>query len=145
MTPTYIGRLQTRYFLLFIVGLPVTFFWALISAGFGGGIGFFVPFINLALVAAFGFMWDGLYMFLQSFRWDRDWPPIFQLGEGFLESFWVLFINVIFWGLSSGVFPLNIFLFALHYWSVFWFVFWMTQGPLRILFPRWRFTGGRIF
>ncbi len=143
MTPTLFGRWQTRFLLLTLVGIPVTIFWALVSALFGGLAGFLVPFINLVLVAFFGIFWDVLYIFLQSFRWDRDWPPIFQLGEGVLESAWVFFINFLLWGFTGGAFPLNLILFSLHYWSVFWFVFWMTQGPLRIFFPRWRFRGGR--
>lgn len=141
MTPTLVGRWQTRFLLLTVIGLPVTFFWALVSALFGGTIGFFIPFLNLFLVFVFGFAWDAVYIFIQSFRWDRDWPPLFQLGEGFVESIWVFSINVFLW-FFFGL-PLNFILFAFHYWSIWWGVFLMTQGPLRILFPKWRFFGGR--
>jgi hypothetical protein len=63
------------------------------------------------------------------------------LGEGVVESLWVLVINYFLSFLFF--FPVNIILFALHYWSVWLGVFLMTQGPMRIIFPRWRFSGGR--
>ncbi|CAA9573114.1 MAG: hypothetical protein AVDCRST_MAG88-2540, partial [uncultured Thermomicrobiales bacterium] len=70
MTPTLLGRWQTRFLLLstigFVLTLPFLFF----------GL---TPLINLVLVIAVGFLWDVLWQFLTRLRWDRDWPPAYQL------------------------------------------------------------------
>jgi hypothetical protein len=33
--------------------------------------------------------------------------------------------------------------FLFHYWTVWWATFIMALGPMRIIFPRWRFRGGQ--
>ena len=39
-----------------------------------------------------GLVWDVLYQFITSFRWDRDWPTSFQVAAGVIEG-------VLVWGL----------------------------------------------
>jgi hypothetical protein len=53
-------------------------------------------------------------------------------------------IFVLPWGLPGVSANLSFIVFLIHYWLVWIGVFIGTQGPLRILFPRWRFRGGRI-
>lgn len=129
MTPTLIGRWQTRYLLLITVGL----FWTLPFVLVFGR----VPLINLGLVIVLGFFWDILYNALQKLRWDRDWPPAFQLAAGVVEGIAVFIVDLL---LRLEVSPL---VFLVHYGIVWTAVFLMTQGPMRFLFPRWRYRGGQ--
>lgn len=136
MTPTYFGRIQTRLLLLATVGSFVTFFYAIIAVLLTGNfVTFFFPFILLTLVAVFGVFWDILYNYAQKLRWDRDWPPAFSFIAGFTEMLPVMLI-----ALLLNVNPI---LFLFHYWSVWWTTFFMALGPMRVIFPRWRFRGGQ--
>lgn len=135
MTPTLRGRWQTRGLLLATVG-------AIISALFGLGFkDFATPFALLGYVFAFGLGWDALYQWLQGFRWDHDWPPAFQLAAGIWEgaALWLLLLATPLPGVAGGL-PLGRFL--AHYGCVWLATFLCTQGPLRLIFPRWRFHGG---
>lgn len=138
MTPTLMGRWQTRLLLLGSVGVVIT-------ALFAGIAGSSEPFVNLLLVLIFGFFWDLLYIFCQSFRWDGDWPPIFQLLEGIWEGLFVFFINPNHRLPLPELLSADTALFFAHYATIWFAVFVMTQGPLRVLFPHWRFRGGRWF
>jgi len=139
MTPTLMGRWQTRVLLLWTVGLVISLVFGLLVRDL------VTPLAVLLYVTLFGFGWDVLFQYVQSFRWDRDWPPAYQLAAGVIEFLFVaLLIFVLPFrlpGVGSGLTPL---LFLIHYWLVWIGVFLGTQGPLRILFPRWRFRGGRI-
>lgn len=136
MTPTFLGRIQTRFLLLLTVGMVVTFFYALFAGvWFFVPFAFFQPFLVLLFVLFAGIGWDLIFILLQRFRWDRDWPPILQWSAAVLEMFpaWLFawLIGVPWW------------LFLLHYWSVWSAVFIAAQGPMRIVFPRWRYDGGK--
>ncbi|MFZ0545789.1 MAG: hypothetical protein WAM60_10155 [Candidatus Promineifilaceae bacterium] len=136
MTPTLFGRIQTRLLLLGTVGAVVTFFYGILAAILTGtAFGFFIPFILLFLVATFGIIWDILYNFAQKFRWDHDWPPAFSFITAFIEMLPIMFI-----ALLLNVHPV---LFLFHYWTVWWTTFIMALGPMRVIFPRWRFRGGQ--
>jgi hypothetical protein len=141
MTPTLFGRWQTRIFLFATVGVAISLPFVLGIFGANAGVVFFGV---LGYIAAFGLVWDGLYIYIQQFRWDRDWPAVFQLAAGIWEA---LFFAVVakFIGLP-GVprdFPLG--WFALHYSLVWLGIFSASQTLMRILFPRWRFRGGQLF
>jgi hypothetical protein len=129
MTPTLLGRWQTRFLLLATVGL----FWTLPFWFFFGR----TPPLNLALVLVLGFCWDILYTFLQKLRWDRDWPPAYQLVAGIFEGLVVFVLDLI---LRLEVSPS---VFLAHYGLVWLATFLMSQGPLRFIFPRWRYRGGQ--
>jgi hypothetical protein len=140
MTPTLLGRWQTRLFLLATVGVVVTipFFLGIIGPGASS-----VFFWILVYVALLGCLWDILYSYLQRFRWDRDWPGALQLlagiWEGIFIAFWVRLI-----GLPNGQ-EFSVFWFILHYSLVWLSVYIASQTLMRILFPRWRFKGGQWF
>ena len=136
MTPTLLGRWQTRLWTLGTVGLLITFFFA---AAFVSD----VPFVILFWVALLGLGWDAVYNLVQRRRWDSDWPPVYQLGAGVLEGV-VLYI-LIKSGVVLGVPPeVTGWMFLSHYTTVWFSTFLMTQGPLRILYPQWRFRGGQF-
>jgi len=137
MTPTLTGRWQTRLFLLSTVGALITLIFGYLFSNF------VTPFALLGYVLLFGFLWDILYNGLQTLRWDRDWPPLFFVVGGIVEG---LFL----WGLTHliplpGVDPdLSLSKFAAHYCTVFIFTLSIMLGPLKIVFLKWRFRGGRV-
>ena len=118
MTPTLLGRIQTRILLFGSVG-------AIVSFPFGAA-GLLVLFVALIL----GMLWDVLYNVIQKLRWDRDWPAALQLAAGVWEGLVLL-------ALFPGVFNLW------HYSLVWPSVFTASQSVMRLMFPRWRFRGGR--
>jgi hypothetical protein len=143
MTPTLIGRWQTRLLLLATIGSLITL---LVGRSYDDLSG---SFILLCYVLIIGLAADVLYQLIQSFRWDEDWPMSFQLLAGLAEG-------VFLWGLISlvrweefgflgmpGVGFISFSHFFNHYAAVWFAIFLVTQGPLRVIFPRWRFFGGR--
>jgi len=144
MTPTLLGRWQTRLFLLATVGALITlpFHFGLIGPVIA--VDQIPPFFPiLGYVALFGMLWDILYIYIQQFRWDRDWPGAFQLLAGIWEAVFLICI-VKFWGLPYAPRELPIYWFTIHYSLVWLGVYLTSQSIMRILFPRWRFHGGRL-
>lgn len=136
MTPTLIGRWQTRLLLLSTIGL-------LLTLGFGALYSdLTTPLALLFYVLLFGLAWDALYYFLQTYRWNRDWPPLFALVGGITEGLmlWVILRLVQLPGVSS---QLTAWQFIAHYGTVWFMTFIASLGLLHILFPRWRFHGGK--
>ena len=137
MTPTLTGRWQTRLLLLSTVGALITLVFGYLFSNF------VTPFALLGYVLLLGLLWDILYNSLQTLRWDRDWPPLFFVAAGIVEG---LFL----WGLTHfiplpGVDPdLSFGKFAVHYGTVFVFILSIMLGPLKTVFLKWRFRGGRI-
>jgi hypothetical protein len=139
MTPTLFGRWQTRLFLFSTVGVLITIPFALGIIGTGGSSFFSVLFH----VMLFGLVWDSIYIYLQGFRWDRDWPAIFQLLSGIWEAIFIAAI-VKFFGLPGIPKDLSLFWFALHYSCVWLGIFTISQTMMRVLFLKWRFYGGEL-
>ena len=137
VTPTLIGRLQTRLILTVVIGLPWTVAVTVIATLFTDGS--YSETLNvtlqaLGLILVIGLvLWEPLYHGLQQFRWEKDWPT----GLGLLTA-----INegVVVWLLLDA--PIGAFL--IHFvttWTLIWFV---LHGPLRAVVPRWRYRGGRF-
>jgi hypothetical protein len=142
MTPTLIGRWQTRLLLLSTVGILVSIPFAI---GLIGATPSLVYFWILGYVAILGLGWDVSYDYLQKFRWDRDWPAVYQLLTGVWESVFI-FCGVKLVGVLPVPIPkeeLPIGVFWLHYSFVWLAVFITSQSVMRIIFPRWRFRGGQ--
>lgn len=143
MTPTLLGRLQTRLFLMGTVGLIITLFFC---GGLFGNPSGAVYLAILVYLTVFGFGWDCLYMFIQGFRWDQDWPAAFQWLAALWEAVFFIFLRVVlgielpFTDLGGANFPVDWFI--LHYTLVWLAVFVASQSLMRLLFPRWRFHGG---
>lgn len=142
MTPTLRGRWQTRILLMGTIGSLITLPFALGLVAEASDR----YWIILGMVTGLGVLvWDPWYNFLQTWRWDRDWPALFQLMAGIWEGFfvyvpmrWLLAQANINWldNLDLGVF-------AVHYGLVWLGVFTSSQTLMRIIFPRWRFRGGQ--
>lgn len=141
VTPTLIGRWQTRLAMLGTLGALVTLLFALLHGPDGFNETFFYV---LGYVALFGLAWDVVFIRIQRFRWDRDWPGVFQFIGGVFEGALVfaLLESTGLPGIEQGSvsFPL----FLSHYGLVWLTTYCWVQGPMRALFPRWRFTGGRV-
>ncbi|RMF27274.1 MAG: hypothetical protein D6756_02195 [Cyanobacteria bacterium J083] len=149
MTPTLLGRWQTRIFLFIFAGslvtLPFSLGWlqSLIPEAQPGVIYFWVLFH----IGWLGLLWDILYNFLQKFRWDRDWPAAFQLMAGIWEGlFFFVVVKSLPWlkfiGVSSA--EINWLVYLVHYSLVWLAIFTASQTLMRVLFPRWRFKGGEL-
>lgn len=147
MTPTLRGRWQTRIALLGTLGLAIT-------AGYMWRIGawqlgprqptFYMLPVLLSYVALIGLLWDLLYVYLQGFRWDRDWPLSFAFFCGIAEGALIFALFRLDWLPGAQYQTGSWRLFLLHYGTVFWVVYWWQFGPMRVLFPRWRFNGGEL-
>ena len=142
MTPTLFGRWQTRLLLLATVGILISLPFAMGIIGPGANS---VYFWILGYVAIFGLVWDIAYDQIQKYRWDRDWPAVYQVIAGIWEMIFV-FCGVKLFGFlpipipKEGLQPLTFFL---HYICVRFGVFLVSQSLMRIIFPRWRFRGGQ--
>jgi hypothetical protein len=147
VTPTLSGRWQTRIFLAVVLGVPITALYMLAYGSFDlppeDPATWKLPLL-LATVTSLGLAWDVLYIFLQSLRWDRDWPLAFQWLSGAVEGGVVLAL------FQADVIPGVTYAdgdwwrFGLHYTTIWWTSWVALFGPLRVFFPRWRFRGGEF-
>lgn len=144
MTPTFIGRIQTRLFLLLVVGLP----WTIVATPFlprhlgVGSIGglYATTLTAWFLVGVLGcVLWEPLYHLGQQFRWEKDWPSLFALVTVIPEA-------VLLWWVLPAYdnSPASGWTFVFHITST-WVLMWLAViGPIRVVFIRYRFRGGRI-
>lgn len=146
MTPTLNGRIQTKFFLLFVIGT----IWTLILTPFIGGMGhgyldtFWNAFQVLIWVFVLGIPWELLWHGLQQFRWEKDWPIMFGLFQYIPEGLLVFFVvNPNYLGLTTGGgVPTRDFL--LHFITTVLVTWTWVIGPQRVFFIRWRYQGGRL-
>lgn len=139
MTPTLIGRLQTRIFALATAGG----LWTLVITPLLPGmdplsVAYRMTFVVLALVLLLGLGWELLYHVLQQFRWEKDWPQLFGLVTGINEGLLTWFVLR---GLGLEV---PGWAFLVHFTTTWVLVWVFVNGPMRVLFIRWRFSGGRL-
>jgi hypothetical protein len=137
MTPTLLGRWQIRFFLLATVGLVISL---IVSQSVGNS----VPLVALLYVLLFGLVWDVIYQFITSFRWDRDWPTCFQVAAGVVEGalVWGLILTKKLPGVAE---PPPFIVFLIQYGAIWLSIFVLTQGPLRVIWLKWRYQGGQWF
>ena len=135
MTPTLLGRWQTRILLLLTVGVLISVPFSMGFLGFPPGLSYFFV---LFYVGLFGIFWDIIYTQIQKYRWDRDWPAAYQLFAGIWEIIFILFTLSFLPGVEKE--PLTI---LMHYIIVWTSIFIASQSLMRILFVRWRFFGGQ--
>jgi hypothetical protein len=143
MTPTLLGRLQTRVFAVAIIGSLWTLVISPVLPG-GGALTdrYRVTFAVLTMVLVLGLAWEFVYHFLQQFRWEKDWVELFGLVTLINEGIAVWLI------VSAGIAPgsptVSGWAFVTHFVTT-WLVLWVwIFGPMRVPFLRWRFRGGRL-
>lgn len=143
MTPTLAGRIQSRIIVVLGVGILWTIFISPFLTLVSGGASFATvldsTLLAIVLTTFFGvIIWEPLYHGLQQFRWEKDWPTGLGLVTGLNEGLLVLVVLASLRTVSGTVF----FFHFTSTWLLIWFV---INGPLRVLLPRWRFRGGRFF
>jgi hypothetical protein len=140
--PTLNGRIQTRVFLLAVVGsiwtLVVT---PVLPTGASLGDSYGVTFSVLLVVLVLGVLWEFVYHGIQQFRWEKDWPTLFGLLTGVPEGLlvWFLLAGGVLWvdGVPGPAF-------VLHFASTWLLVWLVANGPMRVPFVHWRINGGRL-
>jgi uncharacterized membrane-anchored protein len=146
MLPTLNGRIQTRVLALGVIGFLVLLVITpvLPTGSLSLAQSYRVTISVLVAVVLVGVLWELLYHFLQQFRWEKDWPTLFGLltaiNEGLL--IWVLVRY------TTIVVPEDLRPSPAAFWIQFiltWLAFWIiVNGPMRVPFHRWRFSGGRF-
>jgi hypothetical protein len=141
MTSTLLGRVETRLFTVFTIGL----LWTLVLTPFlslPSGQGYKVTLITLVWVAVLGVVvWEPLWHLLQQFRWEKDWPAMFLLLQAIPEGVLVRLVLDHTLKVSS---PVGVGTYSLHFATTWLAIYLFVQGPMRVPFLRWRFRGGRI-
>lgn len=146
MTPTMNGRIQSRIVLLVLIGIPVALFLGLVlprpNADATLGDMYRVFFTALLLVGVVGVVWEIIYHALQQFRWEKDWPTLFGLVTGLPEAVVVYLLLKVGIPWDVGDVPLGLFV---AMFTAVWIAVWLVaNGPLQIVFIRWRYRGGRF-
>jgi hypothetical protein len=146
MVPTLSGRIQTRIFLLVVIGVPWTLLISLVAPAQPGASVAHVyeaTFFVLAEVIVVGCLfWEPLYHLLMQFRWEKDWPIMFILLEGIPEG---VLAYVLLRAVGPHPHPGATTATFLVDFIPLWIAVWLAAiGPLRVLFHRWRFRGGQI-
>lgn len=149
MTPTLTGRWQTRILLYLFIGLPITLLYA-----------FYLrnwtwppetdPFVFLTFLLMIGLLLDILYIQIQRFRWDQDWPFIFQFFSMIFEFVVAYLLMELFvfsfdfgvWFFPNGSIPIETA--STHFALVFVPSFIALLGFVQIFLVRWRFKGGEL-
>jgi hypothetical protein len=144
MLPTLFGRIQTRLFLLAVVGGLVTLVIApVLPIDAPIAEKYRVSFTVLITVAVLGIGWELIYHFLMQFRWEKDWPTLFGLLTLVPEGLLVWALLRLGWVPTiSG--PVSSVAFWIHFVLVWISVWIVANGPMRVPFIRWRFRGGRL-
>jgi hypothetical protein len=142
--PTLGGRIQTRLFLLAVVGGLVTLILGpILPISAPLHVVYRDTFLILAAVGVIGIAWECLYHFLMQWRWEKDWPTLFGLLTGIPEGvlIWVLLKQDLIPGIVGTV-PWQAYVVD---FGVVWLAVWLVaNGPMRVPFIRWRFHGGRV-
>ncbi len=144
MTPTLFGRIQTRIFLVAVVGSLWTLLITPVLPGGGDdGVPYAMTFSILLVVGVAGIVWEFVYHALQQFRWEKDWPTLLSLVTGINEGLlaWLIVAAGFAPGIDDGV-PLAAFL--VHFITTWLVIFLYANGPMRVPFLRWRYRGGRL-
>jgi hypothetical protein len=144
VVPTLNGRIQTRIFLLAVVGGLITLIIVPILPGSAPlGDKYQDGFLVLLSVAVVGVLWELVYHLLMQWRWEKDWPTLFGLAEGVPEGvlIWILLSAGAIPGIAGSVGGVAFLIQFILVWLGVWLV---ANGPMRVPFIRWRFHGGRI-
>jgi len=144
VVPTLNGRIQTRIFLLAVVGGLITLIIVPLLPGSAPlGDKYRNAFLVLLSVAVLGVLWELLYHLLMQWRWEKDWPTLFGLVEGIPEGvlIWVLLGAGAIPGIVGKVSGADFLIQFILVWLGVWLA---ANGPMRVPFIRWRFRGGRL-
>lgn len=146
MLPTLNGRIQTRVLGLGIIGFFVAFVITpvLPTGDLSLAQSYRVTLSVLLAVVLVGVPWELLYHGLQQFRWEKDWPTLFGLltavSEGIVVWLLVRYTTIV---VPEALRP-SLTAYLIQF-IITWLTFWLVvNGPMRVVFHRWRFAGGRF-
>lgn len=143
MVPTLFGRIQTRIFVIAVIGG----LWALVIGPLLPGtesVGdkYRTMYEILLIVLVLGIVWESVYHGLQQFRWEKDWPTMFSLLLGIPEGMAALLVART--GVLAFAEHVSVSAFLVGFGTT-WLVTWLfVNGPMRIFTVHWRFNGGRL-
>ena len=145
MTPTLLGRIQTRLAMLGTVGVVWTALIGLVvprPEGAASSDVYKALFTALLIVAVVGIVWELIYHALQQYRWEKDWPTVFGLVVAIPEGIvaWMFLKHDMPWAVGEVQASTFLTMFV-SLWLLVWAI---TNGPLQIFFLRWRYRGGRF-
>jgi hypothetical protein len=153
MVPTFLGRIQTRMFVLLTVGVVATIIITpFVPMDRAPGVSWWdaLPGSYAITFAALGFVllagiviWEPLYHLLQQFRWEKDWPAMFGFLTGINEGILAYFLLTQ-WGPKPADVAIPTIGFAIDFAFVWMSTFLFVNGPMRVVSLRWRFRGGRL-
>ncbi len=144
MLPTLFGRIQTRILVLGVLGgLWALLLGPLLPDGAPLATTYRVEFTVLAVVILLGVVWEFGYHLLQQFRWEKDWPTLFGLLTGINEGV-LAWLVVSYAGVLPAASQPTIGIFLTQFVTTWLLVWIVVNGPLRVVFPHWRFRGGRF-
>jgi hypothetical protein len=156
VSPTLNGRIQTRIFLVLVVGgiwtLLVTPVVKLFVEGDPTTSDVYkvtIPVLLIVLVLGIG--WEFVYHVLQQFRWEKDWPTMFAYLTGINEG---ILAYVVATSLATTdpsapdwrqyLEALTVTPYLVHFVST-WIVINLFAGNfMKAIFLRWRYRGGRL-
>ena len=163
MIPTLRGRIESRIFLVLVVGgiwtaIITPLVRVFVDDGMGGGEGpsladvYRVTFTVLIIVLLLGILWELVYHGLQQFRWEKDWPTLFGYLNGINEGIVTYLVakalaeepregGMLWRELLDG---LTVAPFLVHFITTWLVVQLFANNMMQVLFIRYRFRGGRI-
>jgi hypothetical protein len=143
LTPTLLGRIQTRIFLLAVIGSVVALvITPVLPMDASLGDKYAAMFGVLLIVAVVGVAWELLYHLLQQWRWEKDWPTMFGLLLGVPEG--IVAFLVARSGVLDATEQISGAAFVVGF-GVVWLVTWLfVNGPMRLFTVHWRYRGGRL-
>lgn len=143
MVPTLFGRIQTRIFVIAVIGgLWAILISPLLPGGGTTGDKYRTMYAILLIVLFIGVAWEFVYHGIQQFRWEKDWPTLFGLLLGIPEG--IVAFLVARTGILSAAEQVSVAAFVVGFGTI-WFVTWLfVNGPMRIFTVHWRFNGGRL-
>lgn len=144
MTPVLLGRIQTRLFVWTVVGLP----WALLVTPLLG-LPYALTLVVWTVTTVVGCaVWEPLCHLAMQLRWEKDWPAFLHLLQGLPECLTTyLLLRVGAPGpLSTASGEADVPVVAyLALFTTTWTISWLAaNGPMKIFFVRWRYSGGRL-
>jgi hypothetical protein len=154
MLVTLLGRWQTRVMLFLWIGIPVSIIFGLYLAYAVGarrvmplpGVSIdLLPLQIMCTITLVGLILDPLYIWLQHFRWERDWPFAFQFFFSIIEFLIVLALvstNVLPFMARAALTNADYYYIVLQFSIVFGLSFIGLLGFVQIFMIRWRFKGG---
>jgi hypothetical protein len=158
--PTLRGRIETRIFLVVVVGgiwtlLITPLVRAVVDSEAMGSPDlvdvYKVTYSVLAIVLVLGILWELVYHALMQFRWEKDWPTLFGyvtiVNEGLLAYAVAKALGTTDPGapewrqLLEG---LTVAPFLVHFVTTWLVIQLFANNIMQVLFIRWRFRGGRL-